>query len=273
MAGLDPRLVSVGIEVNGVLKEYTDVMIAITGTKFANANQNEAEIKIANLTTATANYILTETSPFNKNRTPKKVVVKAGRLSYGYFQVYTGNIASSVVSQPPDTVITLKCLTGNFKKGDVVSHSQSGKTSLNTISKQVAKDLGVSLNFQAQDKEISNYNYTGGALKQVDELNSSGQINAFVDDDTLVVKDVNLPLPNTLRILNAEDGMIGIPEATEQGLKVKFLLDKDTKIGGGLRVQSKLYPAFNGDYVIYKLGFEISNRDEPFYWVAEGKRL
>lgn len=273
MDKIDPRLVSVGIEVNGRLIEYTDVMINITGHKFANANQNEAEIKIANLKKTTADYILTETSPFNKNRTPKRVVVKAGRLSYGYFQVYTGNIASSAITQPADTTITLKCLTGNFKKGDVISRSQGNSTSLKTISNQVAKDLGVSLNFQAQDRQYANYNFTGGALKQVDALNDSGQINAFVDDDALVVKDINLPLPNTARILNAEDGMIGIPEITEHGIKVKFLLDKDTKLGGGLRIQSKIYPAANGDYVIYKLGFEISNREDPFYWIAEGKRI
>ncbi len=66
--------------------------------------------------------------------------------------------------------------------------------------------------------------------------------------------------------------MIGIPEFTEQGIKVKFLLDNRTTLGGGIQIESKIYPATNGNYVIYKLGFEITNRDKPFYWIAEATR-
>ncbi len=66
--------------------------------------------------------------------------------------------------------------------------------------------------------------------------------------------------------------MIGIPEFTEQGIKVKMLLDNQTKLGGGLRITSSIYPAVNGDYVIYKLGFDIATRDTPFYYIAEAAR-
>lgn len=99
-----------------------------------------------------------------------------------------------------------------------------------------------------------------------------GGINVFIDDNTLVVKDAYVPLTNTLRILSAETGMIGIPEFTEQGIKVKFLLDNRTTLGGSLRIDSKQYPAANGDYVIYKLGFQIATRDTPFYYIAEAAR-
>jgi hypothetical protein len=66
--------------------------------------------------------------------------------------------------------------------------------------------------------------------------------------------------------------MVGIPEITEQGIKVKYLLDNVSRLGGGLRISSDIYPAVNGLYIIYKLGFEISNRDTPFYYIAEAAR-
>lgn len=272
MQQLDPRIVQVGIEVNGKLKLYEGLHITANGTKYANANQNECEIKIANLDKTTTDFILTETSPYNLNKTPKQVVVNAGRKSYGVVRIYAGNIASSSVSQPPDIMITLKCLTGNFKKGNIVSKSQTGKVPLMQIAKQVAGDLNVTLDFQAENKQISNYNFTGGALKQVDKLGETGNISAFIDDEVLVVKELNTPLANSIKIISADSGMVGIPEMTEEGIKVKFLLDTQTRLGGALRVQSKLYPAANGDYTIYKLGFEIASRDTPFYWIAEAKR-
>lgn len=273
MKSLDERIVRVGIEVNGLLKIYEGLAITATGTKYANANQNECEVKIANLDHKTREYILTETSPFNKNKTPKVLTLQAGRKSTGVSTVFVGNISQSSPSQPPDIALTLKCLTKNYEKGNVLSKTFNGRQSLKNISQSVANDLGLTLNFQATDKDISNHSYSGSALKQVQKLDEMGDINAYVDDNVLVVKNANVPLTNTLRIVNKDSGMIGIPEVTEQGIKVKFLFDNKTTVGGMMRVESQLYPSVNGNYSIFKLGFEIASRDINFYWIAEGKRI
>lgn len=273
MNELDPRIIKVSIEVNGRLKTYSGPLaITVSGTKYGNALQNEAEIVLENLDRATQDYILTETSPYNLNRTPKIVTVEAGRVSYGTALIYSGNVVTSSVTQPPDIGITLKCLTGNFVKGNILTRNQPGSATLKQISQQVAQDTNTILNFQATNKSIANYAFSGAALNQVELVGSMGGVNAFIDNNVLVVKDAFIPLTNTLRILSAETGMIGIPEFTEQGIKVKFLLDNRTTLGGSLRIQSKLYPAANGDYVIYKLGFQIATRDTPFYYIAEAAR-
>lgn len=81
---LDPRVVKVSIQVNGQTKIYSSPLaITVTGTKYGNALQNEAEIILENLDKDTQDYILTETSPYNLNRLPKTVTVEAGRVSYG----------------------------------------------------------------------------------------------------------------------------------------------------------------------------------------------
>lgn len=271
---LDTRLVNVTITVSGGTKTYSQPMfINATGTKYANALQNEAEITLANLDRATQDYLLTETSPFNLNRTPKAVTLSAGRVSYGTAVIYTGNIVVSQVTQPPDVGIVLRCLTGNFIKGNILSRNQPGQTTLKQISTAIAQDANLLLNFQATDKNIANYNYAGNALGQINLLGTFGGINAFVDNDTLIVKNALVPITGKTKVLNADTGMIGIPVFTEQGLKVKFLIDNQTTIGGALQVTSKIYPAVNGTYVIYKLGFEIATRDTPFYYIAEAARI
>lgn len=272
MAELDPRIVKLSIEVNGGVKTYEGLAITANGTKYANANQNECEITIYNLDRTTQDYILTETSPYNLNRTPKIATIEAGRKSYGTAIIFSGNIVTSRPSQPPDIGVTLKCLTGNFYKGQIISRSFPGSIPLSVIAKQVAADINMTLVFQTQDKNIANYTYTGAALKQIDQLGAVGGINAFADNAALIVKTIGLPLSNSTRILNLDTGMIGIPEITEHGVKVKFLLDNRTSLGSGMQIQSQIYPAANGLYVIYKLGFQITNRDIPFYWIAEGLR-
>lgn len=272
MPELDPRLVEVDIEVNGQIKTYRDLFISAKGTKYANALQNEAEIIIYNLDQATQDYILTQTSPYTLNRTPKILKVRAGRQSYGLSQIYVGNIVEGRLSQPPDVALSLKCLTGNFQKGNILTKGMPASVSLFQVSKQLAQDLDVVLQFQASNRNISNFYYSGAALQQIASLNAVGGINVFLDDNTLVVKDLGVPLTDTLRVLDASSGMIGIPELTERGIKVKFLLDNKTILGGALQVTSALYPAVNGVYAIYKLSFDISNRDTPFYWIAEGSQ-
>lgn len=270
---LDPRIVKITIDVNGRLKTYSSPMnIRASGTKYGNALQNDCTVILSNLDRSTQDYILTETSPYNLNKTPKTVIVEAGRESYGTAVIYRGNIIKSIVSQPPDISITLSCLTGNFLKGNIITRNQSGVASLEAICRGVSQDTSTILNFQATDKNIANYSFGGGALNQVELLNNMGGINAFIDDDTLIVKNALVPLTGVTRVLSAETGMIGIPEFTEQGIKVKMLIDNQTKLGAGLHINSVQYPAANGEYVIYKLGFDIASRDVPFYYIAEAAR-
>lgn len=269
MAELDPRLLRIGIEVDGKIKQYDDLQISATGTKYANPNQNECEVKITNITRSTHDYLLSETSPFNLNRTPKKLIVYAGRVSTGDAIVFEGDITNAVGSQPPDITVSIKAKTGNFQKGNIVGKNAAANSKLSSIAAGVASDLGVRLNFQATDKSIANYSHSGAALKQVDKLGTAGLVNAYINNGELVVKDLHIPLKNRSRILNIDTGMIGIPEFTEQGIKVKMLFDNQTDLGYGLEIRSIMNPSANGDYVVYKMSFELTNRDVPFYLVAE----
>lgn len=269
---MDPRILRIGIEVDGRLKMYEGLQLQASGTKYANANQNECEVKITNLDKTTRDYILTETSPFNLNARRKKLIVEAGRVSTGASLVYEGDIVSAVGSQPPDIQVTIKAKTGDFDKGNIVGRSKGGQTPLSAIARSVASDLGVRLDFQAQEKQIANYSHSGAALKQVDKLGTAGAVSAYINNDVLVVKDLNVPLKGRARVLNLDTGMVGIPEFTEQGLKVRMLFDNQTDLGYGLDVTSVMLPAANGEYVVYKLQFELSNRDEPWYLIAEAVR-
>lgn len=269
---LDPRLLRIGIEINGQLKLYEGLAMTASGTKYANANQNECEVKITNLDQATRDYLLTETSPFNKNKRRKILTVEAGRKSTGYSLVFAGDITNAVGAQPPDITLTLKAATGDHAKGDIIATSQPGVAPLQNIAAKVAQDLGASLAFQAKPKQISNYSFTGSKVKQIEQLGAMGRVNAYLDDTTLVVKEFNAPLEKRTRELNLDTGMIGIPEFTEQGIKVKMLFDNQTVLGGGINITSKLNPAANGLYTVFKLGFELASRDTPFYYIAECTR-
>lgn len=277
MANIDQRILRVGIEVSGQINWYEGsggmgLAIKASGTKGVTDTQNTADVTITNLSKDVRNYILTETSPFNKNRTPKKLIIEAGRVSTGTARLFVGNITKSSPTQPPDIGLIMTAQTGAFKKGDVVARSGKARENLSAIAGRVASDMEARLVFEAQDKQIANYSFSGATLRQVNALAEAGDVDAYLDDETLVVKDKGKPLKNRVKIIDNTTGMIGIPEATERGVSVKILYDLETDLGGRVDLTSELNPALDGSYTIYKLDFDLASRETPWYWEIEASR-
>lgn len=277
MAIIDQRILRVGVEVSGEIRWYegsgnSGLAIRANGTKGATDVQNTADVTITNLSRDIRNYILTETSPFNKNKTPKKLIIEAGRVSTGTARLFVGNITKSSPTQPPDIGLDMTAQTGAFKKGELVARSGRPRERLSEIAANVAKDLEADLVFEAEDKQIANYSFSGANLRQVSALAEAGTVDAFLDDETLVVKDRGKPLKNQVKIVDNSTGMIGIPEATERGVKVRVLFDLQTELGGAIDLKSELNPALDGSYTIYKIDFELTSRDVPWYLDIEASR-
>ncbi|CAM6031752.1 unnamed protein product [Sphagnum compactum] len=208
-AGIDDRLLSVEIQVNNNLQVFSqDFYIRAKGCKYANQLQNECEVEIANLDTVTRNYLLTETSPFNSNRTPKLMNVKAGRVSTGLFLVFTGHITTTKITQPPDIMLKLSSKTLHAKKGAVGRRTGGAVAKLSTLGSGVASGLGLSLRNEAPNNSIANYAYSGNALDEVQHLGKAGNIQAFIDDNTFVLKQAALPLSGVVINLSENTGLL-----------------------------------------------------------------
>ncbi|URG13025.1 hypothetical protein B2_32 [Stenotrophomonas phage B2] len=273
---IDLRAIRVGIEVNGRVHYYSSLdgmRIRATGTKRANPSQNEATVTLSGLKRETRDFLITETSPFNGRRSPKRLVLEVGRASLGLSQLFAGDIVKAEPSGPPDVDLELKVKTGHGQTLNVVSRAMGPRTQLSDICRSVADDLGVALNFQAEEKLIAGFQYSGGALGQVNRLAEAGGIRAFIDDDVLIVQPRGAATSGRVRVLNMNSGMVGIPRVDEKGLKVSFLIDGDSPLGGVLRLESKFNKAANGDYRIDQLGFEVASHEDPFFYHAVCSRL
>lgn len=272
---IDPRIVRVGVTIDGKVRIFEGLAITAQGSKYASATQNETVIKIANIDKAGRDFLATEGSPFNrvKKRRRQHIFIEAGRESTGAARIFVGDITLVNLSQPPDIWTTIKAITSQYQKGNIVSTSEGAISTLKNIAGKAADSMGLSLQYEAGDKQVGNYGYTGSAAKQVDKISEVGGVDAFVDDGALVVKPAGAPLSGRKRTISAETGMIGKPEFTDFGVKVSFLFGIKTKVGDLVEIKSERYPATNGKYVIYKLDFDLANRDTPFYYTAETRRL
>lgn len=270
----DLRRIRIGIEVSGRVNWYENAgwNIKVTGTKYANPLQNECTVTIKGLSEMTRDFILTETSPFNSNKTPKKMFVEVGRQSTGLFRIFTGDITSADPGGPPDVDITLKSKTKSSKAKEVIAVSGPAITKLSGIAQRVADEVGVGLDFRATDKNIANFSFSGAALSLVNSLQEAGGVKAFVDDETLFVKDYAKALVGRTKVLSMNTGMVGIPKATEKGIDVTFQIDSESVLGGTLLLESKFNKSINGGYVIDQLKFEATSHDDQFWYTATCSR-
>lgn len=268
MAAVDPRRIRIGIEVSGRINFYEGMRVKASGTKYANPLQNECQVTIGGLSEEVRDFILSETSPYNANRSPKRLIVEAGRISTGLFRLFVGDIVSAEPNTPPDVEITIKAKTQNAQSGNIVAVSSGALSKLSGISQRVADEMNLGLDFQALDKNIANFSFSGAAIKLVNQLQETGNVRAFIDDESLIVKDYDKAASGRLKILNMNSGLVGIPKQTEKGVDVTYLIDSESVLGGMLRLESKFNKAINGEYVIDQLKFDVQSHDDPFFYIA-----
>jgi hypothetical protein len=271
---IDNRVIKVSITIEGKINTFSGLAITAQGSKYAGSTQNSCTIKIANLKKSHRDFLSTEGTPFKRlAASPRQfVILEAGRESTGVSKVFEGDIVLVTLAQPPDIWTTIKCLTTQFQKGNIISTSEPAVSKLSIICQKAANDMGLSLNFLADDKDIANYGYTGSASKQINKIAQLADVDVYVDDNILVVKNKNSPLSQGSRVISEETGMVGIPEFTDFGVNVRFLFDTKVNVGDVIRVVSKLVPAADGEYIIYKLNFDLANRAQNFYYIAETRR-
>lgn len=273
MIFMNKRLIRVSVQVNNQMVIYSSsdgMNISVSGTKYASPTKNECTVVLTNAKEDTRNQLLTNKSGV--------ISVEVGREDSGYFLLFQGDIVEVTSSSPPDVALTIHANTAANASYKVVSKAYTPSAMLSTIAQGVATDMGLTLDFQAKDKKITNFYHNGPASSQVQKLEETGGIVVYVDDGKLMVQDSKAALKGRIKILNMDSGMVGIPTITTDGqgtsgIEVAYIIDGESVLGGLLRIDSKYNPAANGDYSIQQLGFSASSHGDEFIYLVQGIKL
>ena len=139
LSAFDGRLVEVDLVLPG--QTYTfdgDFTIYATGQKFFSTNAAICECRIYNYPRRLWNQIITLASPLIQPRKQVNMNLRVGRLSYGLFLLYTGQVILADVMQPPDIGIVLRSLANNFLIGQIENVQYAANTPVSVIAKGTA---------------------------------------------------------------------------------------------------------------------------------------
>lgn len=275
MAGaFDNRLVTVSIQTQGQTYTYDQrYFIRAQGERKASPLMSPAEFRIDNINRDLRNYLLTVCSPFSQQNYQNKtqamlpfVTLDVGRDSFQPFRMFQGNCVAVAPTQPPDIGITLKTLQGIVLQMQSLTMTQPQNITLKTLAGQIAGNLGYSLEFTATDKQINNFSFSGTSYTQITKLAECGNIDVFIDNTTLVVKDHGTARQGTTPVISSQTGLVNVPVVNEYGVQLRSLINSEIKIGGSIQVQSQINPAANGIWYVYRLNYDVSTWETPFYW-------
>ncbi|NDA60685.1 MAG: hypothetical protein EBX50_01460 [Chitinophagia bacterium] len=237
--------------------------------KTTSAAGNEADISIYNLNQSVCNAIVEASGKIYSKRTDKKtcsVQVSVGYNDTEMLDIFFGDVVTAEVTGLTDRMLNIKAQTGFYKQLKLVSKSfDQLKTKASTICKTIADDMGVELKFEATEKEIYRYSYAGIITDQLRNLLFDYSISCFVDDKTLIAKDVGKQVQYDLKVVDADSQMIGIPKLTEHGVDVITLFDPGFKLGGKISLTSIKNPSANGEYIVHQIQYDLSNYGNSFY--------
>ena len=248
-----------------IVKTFDGLNVSFNVSKQASEVTPYGRIVVANLTMEDVISITTIVGTYTDVKKRKKV-----RLYAGYDDdvglIFEGDITSAApITEPPDVWMQIEATNGFFDNNRVVSKTIKDKTPIKNVAEQVANWLKVPLQWMSTTTKIINlFSASGSAGQFIRKLNNLGDILAFKDEEGLIVLDLKNPKRKTTTEVSKNTGMIGIPKADNNGIRVDVLLNHHLKLGQSIDLKSELIPSINGKYWIYGLTHSGSLRDNEF---------
>lgn len=269
MLGISNRVLELGIVDNsGNVEWLNDLNFTIQGTHWTTPDLGEAVITIVNIRRDLRDRILSNTIPYlSKNQYTMNVIVKAGRQNHTIGIAYTGTIYRSYQLYKPNIGVQLKCMSGYTNTVQVRKYSGDESTTLKTICQWFAKDHGVNLSFEIEDKPVKSfvyYNPISQQLKAIQELEPT--CVAYIDYqlNTLIVRKLDRPHQGANVIdVDVSTGLMQIT-CTESGVQISMLYSIELNINSIINVKSEINPTLNGKYLVSSIEFSLSSRGDDF---------
>lgn len=288
---MDKRICYVQIQTPDGDKEIHNISMKGRITRKMSETGSEGEISIANLSREDVEYLTTYTSPYVDQSKKKRINIFAGYESTGVGMIFSGDIYSALPEGLPDTWLKIKAKTNYYEQQNIITYSQEPATTKD-LATNIAGQLGYELSWQSKSqKVIDAFNFNGAKAKLLNKLNQLDNFRAFIDNNILYVidKDEEPPQANeepktysgqsgsarkeagSIKVINGDTGLIGLPQPDEYGVKIKVLLDPSVALGDWFKLESKRLSIVNGFYQVYEMTYDFATREPQYYLEIFGK--
>lgn len=194
--------------------------------------------------------------------------------------LFSGRALQAIPSSYPDVILEINGMSSIEWWGENIDTSKDKVTVMDIID-SVAQKIGYQVNIDEKlrknnellNKVQNNFSFTGSPM---DLLQQCQQMMGGVSSDPQTVflsienEQINIWSPSTQNVsrkllISKETGMIGLPQPTETGCKVKILMNTGIKSGDVIELKSDRISLLNGDYYVIGITHEGETRGNSWY--------
>lgn len=273
-SALFKRKVALDIQVNNVVKKYSDAVvdkfnlkIDFNITKTMGSLGDRGTITITGLPLDDAGALSTCMMNIGKEAPPRNFVQLMAGYESDFGVIFKGGVFTvSSNLDTPDMTITLDVKPGYDASRITNIEINEKPATLMSICQKAAAALNAPLSFQAEDKQFSEYNFKGTVFMLLDNLQRTVPYTKriYFSDGVLHVEDTAIPGTEIL-LISGESGLIGTPQASMQGINFKCLLMPGMRVGSMVQLVSRKLPLLNGLYKVQTLVMQGGNRSTPYF--------
>lgn len=267
-----------------VLDETIEMRVRIR--KLALAIQSKCSIDVMNLSGTLRETLLSQFTQWRYRNVvagladPNYVNVK---VEAGYRSVdkdiattiFEGQVVTATpISAPPTIGIRLDCFSRQIDKTAFVTEPAPASGTFKAYVEWAGKQMGVekticetSYNNNVLTNQFATANTVSSLIIQIQDVYKPAVV-AFVDNNTLIVRDLNKAISPAQIITVSE--FIGTPMWNDWGVEFECLMNPEISLVNAASITSKLNPSLHGTYVVSGIEYDLTSRDTPFYMKVSG---
>lgn len=217
---------------------------------------------------------LTTIGPVNVAiRAKNSILLAAGEEGNALSNVFQGTIldAWADYNAAPDVAFNILAYAGlDVLVKPVTATSYKGTTSATDILADLAKEMGLALEYFGEDVSLSSPYLPGTSLDKLRGVARAAGLLWSIERGTLSVWDRNTARESTTPLISPDTGMIGYPSLSSKGMTVRMLFNPNIRIGADIEVQSAI-PMACGTWRVFNESHNLSCNvpDGPWFTTVE----
>lgn len=254
---------------HGVRYTFSEFAVNVRVTKKGAPDLPEAEVTLHGLGLDMMEQLTSLT--FLKNARQNNIlVIEAGYTEDTIAQIYRGEItkASADFNATPDVTFIIESKSGSYPS--VIPQSPiavKGQQPAIEVIKQLASQIGYNVENNGITTSISNTYIQGSPIQKIKSIANAINADLIIDDNTIVITPRGEPRKHSVTpVLSAENGLIGYPTLTDDGIDAVCFFNPEVRIGSCITIDT-IVPKAKGTWKVTQFTHELEvNSSQSAMW-------
>ena len=169
----------------------------------------------------------------------------------------------------PKLYFSVEAVAGYYPAiAPVAPKSYKGSVTVDSIMSALAAQMGYAYENAGVNVTLRDPYLAGSAMQQMHTIATAANIEANIDDGTLVITPINGPRKGTAPLISKDTGLIEYPTFDKKGIKFSCLYNQNIKLNGLVNVKSVIRGC-SGTWRVNSLKHDLSCLEPSGKWLSK----